>query len=78
MNVSTEELKAIDERKQMKNELKAKWQRMSTNPHAGGQGGHQVRCCPVTLRTHCPVWDPHGIVVKEELEKVQNHAARFV
>ena len=25
-----------------------------------------------------PVWDPHGIVVKEELEKVQNHAARFV
>ena len=53
MNVSTEELKAIDERKQMKNELKAKWQRMSTNPHAGGQGGHQVRCCPVTLRTQC-------------------------
>ena len=25
-----------------------------------------------------PVWDPHGIVVQEELEKVQNHAARFV
>ena len=25
-----------------------------------------------------PVWDPHGVVVQEELEKVQNHAARFV
>ena len=25
-----------------------------------------------------PVWDPHGIVVKEELEMVQNGAARFV
>ena len=25
-----------------------------------------------------PVWDPHGIVVQEELEKVQNRAARFV
>ena len=24
------------------------------------------------------VWDPHGIVVQEELEKVQNRAARFV
>ena len=24
-----------------------------------------------------PVWDPHGIVVQEELEKVQSHAARF-
>ena len=24
------------------------------------------------------VWDPHGIVVREELETVQNHAARFV
>ena len=25
-----------------------------------------------------PVWDPHGIVVQEELEKVQYRAARFV
>ena len=25
-----------------------------------------------------PVWDPHGIVVQEELEKIQNFAARFV
>ena len=25
-----------------------------------------------------PVWDPHGIVVQEELEKVQNRASRFV
>ena len=25
-----------------------------------------------------PVWDPRGIVVQEELEKVQNRAARFV
>ena len=25
-----------------------------------------------------PVWDPHGIVVQEELEKVQNCAAMFV
>ena len=25
-----------------------------------------------------PVWDPHGIIVQEELEKVQNRAARFV
>ena len=25
-----------------------------------------------------PVWDPHGIVLQEELEKVQNCAARFV
>ena len=25
-----------------------------------------------------PVWDPYGIVVQEELEKVQNRAARFV
>ena len=25
-----------------------------------------------------PVWDPHGIVVQKELEKVQNRAARFV
>ena len=25
-----------------------------------------------------PVWDPHRIVVQEELEKVQNRAARFV
>ena len=25
-----------------------------------------------------PVWNPHGIVVQEELEKVQNRAARFV
>ena len=24
-----------------------------------------------------PIWDPHGIVVQEELEKVQNRAARF-
>ena len=24
------------------------------------------------------VWDPHRIVVQEELEKVQNRAARFV
>ena len=25
-----------------------------------------------------PVWDPHGLVVQEELEKVQNRAARLV
>ena len=25
-----------------------------------------------------PVWDPHGIVAQEELENVQNRAARFV
>ena len=25
-----------------------------------------------------PDWDPHGIVVQEEVEKVQNRAARFV
>ena len=25
-----------------------------------------------------PLWDPHDIVVQEELEKVQNHAAGFV
>ena len=25
-----------------------------------------------------PVWDPHGIVIQEELEKVQNRAAKFV
>ena len=25
-----------------------------------------------------PVWDPNQIVVQEELEKVQNRAARFV
>ena len=25
-----------------------------------------------------PVWDPHGKEIQEELEKVQNHAARFV
>ena len=25
-----------------------------------------------------PVWDPHGVVVQEILEKVQNRAARFV
>ena len=25
-----------------------------------------------------PVWDPHGIVVQEELENDQNRAARFV
>ena len=25
-----------------------------------------------------PVWDPHGIVVQEEVEKLQNRAARFV
>ena len=25
-----------------------------------------------------PVWDPHGIVVQEESEKVQNCAARIV
>ena len=24
------------------------------------------------------VWDPHGIVVQEEIEKVQNRAARIV
>ena len=22
----------------------------------------------------CPVWDPHGIIVQEELENFQNHA----
>ena len=25
-----------------------------------------------------PDWDPHGIVVQEEVEKVQNRAVRFV
>ena len=25
-----------------------------------------------------PVWDPHGIIVQEELEKVQNRVDRFV
>ena len=30
------------------------------------------------LEYFSPVWDPHGIVVQEELEKVQNRAARFV
>ena len=25
-----------------------------------------------------PVWDPHGIVIQEEFDKVQNRAARFV
>ena len=25
-----------------------------------------------------PVWDPHGLLVQEEMEKVQNRAARFV
>ena len=25
-----------------------------------------------------PIWDPHGIVDQEELEKVQNRAARSV
>ena len=25
-----------------------------------------------------PIWDPHGIVVREELEKVQNRAAKFM
>ena len=42
MNVTKEELHAVAERKKMKEELKAKWQRMATNPHAGGKGGHQV------------------------------------
>ena len=31
-----------------------------------------------TIHHLSPVWDPHGIVVQEELEKVQNRAARFV
>ena len=30
------------------------------------------------LENASPVWDPHGKVVREELEKVQNRAARFV
>ena len=30
------------------------------------------------LKYASAVWDPHGIVVQEELEKVQNRAARFV
>ena len=30
------------------------------------------------LEYACPVWDPHGIVAQEELEKVQNRAARLV
>ena len=30
------------------------------------------------LECASPAWDPHGIVIQEELEKVQNHAARFV
>ena len=42
MNVTKEELQAVAERKKMRDELKAKWQRMATNPHAGGRGGHQV------------------------------------
>ena len=25
-----------------------------------------------------PVWDPHGLVVQEELEEVQNRAATFM
>ena len=29
------------------------------------------------LKYASPVWDPHEIVVQEELEKVQNRAARF-
>ena len=42
MNVSSEELAAIKERRSMRDELKTKWQRMSTNPHIGGRGGHHV------------------------------------
>ena len=30
------------------------------------------------LEDASPVWDPHGIVVQEELEKVPNGAVRFV
>ena len=33
---------------------------------------------PPILEYGSPVWDPHGIVFQEELENVQNRAARFV
>ena len=33
---------------------------------------------PPTLEYASPVWDPHGKVVQDELERVQNRAARFV
>lgn len=42
MNVTKDELRAVEERKKMSEELKAKWQRMATNPHSGGRGGHKV------------------------------------
>ena len=42
MNVTKEELDAVEQRRKMRDELKAKWQRMATNPHSGGKGGHQV------------------------------------
>ena len=38
---------------------------------------HKELVRPV-LEYASPVWDPHGIVVQEELEKVQNRATRFV
>ena len=39
---------------------------------------HTGGWCDPVLEYASPVWDPHGIVVQEELEKVQIRAARFV
>ena len=33
---------------------------------------------PILEYASSPVWDPHGIVVQEGLETVQNRAAMFV
>ena len=43
----------------------------------GGEWGGKALVRPI-LEYASPVWDPHEIVVQEELEKVQNLEARFV
>ena len=39
MNVTRNELEVVAQRKKMKEELKVKWQRISTNPHVSASGG---------------------------------------
>ena len=46
-------------------------------PQDGKEMAYKGLVQPI-LEYASPVWDPHGIVVQEELEKVQNRAARFV
>ena len=49
----------------------------SLSMSSGCNRGSIYGTCPILEYDSC-VWDPHGVVLQQNIEQVQNRAARFV